>query len=63
MTHQDHTIHPISAIERSATPRRSAWQRGFGKAQVAILFLLAAVPPVSLWSPGFLGGGVIPTAV
>jgi hypothetical protein len=60
MNHQEQDI-PPAAAERPVA-RRSISQRGLAVAEMAILLLLAALPPVALWSPVLLGGGAVPGA-
>ncbi|RAK59586.1 hypothetical protein DJ021_07115 [Phenylobacterium hankyongense] len=49
---------PRAAAERPVIAHRSVSQRAIAAAEMAILLLLAALPPVALWSPLLLGGGV-----
>jgi hypothetical protein len=59
MNHREQDNPPVAA-ERLAIAHRSVSQRGLAAAEMAILLLLAALPPVALWSPLLLGGGAIP---
>jgi hypothetical protein len=53
MNHPEQGIPP--AAERPAVARRGVLQRGLAGADRGVLLLLAALPPLALWSPALLG--------
>ena len=62
MNHPEQDIQSAAA-ERPAMARRGALRRrGLAVTERAILFLLAALPLLALWSPVLLGSGAVPAA-